>query len=210
MHKALVATTIYYRTRILCGMFARIFLPSYIVIPMQHMKHPYTLTIHRNTRLPIGTLSLVSMLLANCSGTAPVQPSSPAARFPTPTMAPALAPLTSPVPLTTAQVSPSAATAQPGTPVQGTVISVDANRNVHLISPLIYGLNGAPKELQQALQLTLNPWAATQVRDITGNLEMPGMPAAIISTAILIMAIPANHPAMILSLKRSTRRRQRS
>ena len=41
---------------------------------------------------------------------------------------------------------------------QGTVIRVDAARDVHPISPLIYGFNGAPKGLQQALGARLNRW----------------------------------------------------
>jgi hypothetical protein len=41
---------------------------------------------------------------------------------------------------------------------QAVVIRVDAAAGVHPISPLIYGMNQAPKELLQALAPTLNRW----------------------------------------------------
>jgi hypothetical protein len=41
---------------------------------------------------------------------------------------------------------------------QGTVIRVDGSQSVHSISPLIYGMNHAPKEHLQALGIKLNRW----------------------------------------------------
>jgi hypothetical protein len=64
-------------------------------------------------------------------------------------MAPALAPLSSPLPTV---LSPA------GNPAQGVLIRVDAAAEVHPISPLIYGMNQAPKDVQQVLAPPLNRW----------------------------------------------------
>ncbi|MEP7191062.1 MAG: glycoside hydrolase family 44 protein, partial [Roseiflexaceae bacterium] len=82
----------------------------------------------------------------------------PPARFPTPTIAPALAQPLSPVPASVAPAaSPVSAMSSPEA-AQATVIRVDAAQNVHPISPLIYGMNQAPKEQLQALGVKLNRW----------------------------------------------------
>lgn len=63
-----------------------------------------------------------------------------------------------PVPIGAGQsTSPTSAVSHPDA-AQGTVIRVDAALDLHPISPLIYGFNGAPLELQQALNVKLNRW----------------------------------------------------
>jgi glycosyl hydrolase family 44 len=123
------------------------------------MKHSYNIQALRQTKLCCCLLVLVSFILTNCSGAVPGEPVNEATvRFPTPTTAPVLAQPVSPVPVSVAPpASPSPAVSSP-VATQGTVIRVDASQNVHPISPLIYGMNQAPKEQQQALGITLNRW----------------------------------------------------
>src|ERR1700712_3689250 len=113
------------------------------------MKHFIKLIADRYAGLFL--LVFVAMVLTNCGGVASVETTpSPAAQFPTPTIAPAMAPPASPVPTSAANATPSSSTDQPGA-AQGTVIRIDATQNVHPISPLIYGMNQVPAEVQQAL-----------------------------------------------------------
>jgi hypothetical protein len=119
------------------------------------MKHSINIQALQQTKLRCCLLVLISLILASCGGAVPAEP---APRFPTPTIAPALAQPAIPVPVTvTPAASPSSAVSSP-VAVQGTVIRVDAAQNVHPISPLIYGMNQAPKEHQQALGIKLNRW----------------------------------------------------
>jgi len=123
------------------------------------MKYSINIQALRQTKLRCCLLVLAALILANCSGTLPATPTSAAtARFPTPTIAPALAQPVSPVPVSSAPAAlPSAAVSSP-VAAQGTVIRVDASQNVHPISPLIYGMNQVPKQYQQALGIKLNRW----------------------------------------------------
>jgi hypothetical protein len=63
-----------------------------------------------------------------------------------------------PVPIGAAQAASPTAAVSALLAAQGTVIRVDTALDVHPISPLIYGFNGAPVELQQALGVKLNRW----------------------------------------------------
>jgi hypothetical protein len=123
------------------------------------MKHSYTIPTLRQTKLRCYLLVLVSFVLISCGGVVPGGAVDNLPEdYPTPTIAPALAQPTSPVPVTAdSAASPTPAASSPVV-AQGTVIRVDAARDVHPISPLIYGLNGAPKDIQQALGATLNRW----------------------------------------------------
>ena len=167
------------------------------------MKHSSNIQALRQTKLCCCLLVLVSFILTNCGGAAPGEPADESAvRVPTPSIAPALAQPVSPVPVSVASAAPASAVSSPVV-TQGPVIRVDSSQNVHPISPLIYGMNQAPKEQLEALGIKLNRWAATPAHATTGSSVMPGTPAEIISIATAIMATLAARPAMILSPKRS-------
>jgi Glycoside hydrolase family 44 len=118
------------------------------------MKYSYNIQALRQTKLRCYLLVLVLLSLTNCGGVAPGAPANEsAARFPTPTIAPSLAQPVSPVPVSVARAAVSSPVA-----AQATLIHVDASQGVHPISPLIYGMNQAPKEQQQALGIKLNRW----------------------------------------------------
>src|SRR5215212_1457891 len=98
------------------------------------MKHSYNIQALRQTKLRCCQLVLVSLILANCGGAVPGDSATESpARFPTPTIAPALAQPETPVPVSVAPAaSPLSAASNPGV-AQGTVIRVDASQNVHPI-----------------------------------------------------------------------------
>ena len=122
------------------------------------MKHSYNIQALQQTKLRYCLLVLVSFILANCGGVPGDSATESPARFPTPTIAPALAQPVSPVPVSvTPAASPTSAASNPGV-TQGTVIRVDASQNVHPISPLIYGMNQVPVAQQQTLGVKLNRW----------------------------------------------------
>jgi len=113
----------------------------------------------RQTNLRCCLLVLISLILTNCGGALPAKPvDQSTVRFPTPTIAPALAQSLSPVPVSVAPaLSPVSAMSSP-VAAQGTVIRVDVYQNVNPISTLIYGMNQAPKDHLQALGIKLNRW----------------------------------------------------
>src|SRR4051812_18346429 len=91
------------------------------------MKHLYNIKALRQAKLH-RLLLLVSGILANCGAAPGGSADQTAVRFPTPTIAPALAQPIPPVPVLVASATPSLAVSNP-VATQGTVIRVDASQN---------------------------------------------------------------------------------
>jgi len=167
------------------------------------MKHSSNIQALRQTKLCCCLLVLVSFILTNCGGAAPGEPADESAvRVPTPSIAPALAQPVSPVPVSVASAAPASAVSSPVV-TQGPVIRVDSSQNVHPISPLIYGMNQAPKEQLAALDVKLNRWGgnpSTRYNWKLGNAWNAGRDYFYRNGD---MATLAARPAMILSPKRS-------
>lgn len=120
-----------------------------------------------NSRLIFAVCCLVVILLAGCDRILPGQENNPAASvsLPTPTLASFFqAPKeTEPTP-EEVENNPTVdpvLTSAPETPTPqpvDLVVSVNVNRDVHPISPLIYGVSGAPEDILEDLKPTLNSW----------------------------------------------------
>lgn len=102
---------------------------------------------------------LLAALLSACGGTPPATISNLA---PTPTVHPLSQPIATPAtvirpePPTRVPATFLPLSAQPNGP--HITVEVDATRDVHPISPLIYGMSGAPDEVRAAVRPTLQSW----------------------------------------------------